>query len=88
MSTEPLPGLPFTIDGLDAALAKIKRIAEDFRSRYPMLTSAPDEFLGAVLPGLEAALGDPDYALKVAARAWAGVLAKESGYGKHHAGLS
>ena len=83
-----LPGLPYSIEHLRKALTKISRMADEFRAKYPGLAAPPDEFLAAVMPDLEAALGNSDYARQVALRAWLGILNNEGGYNRHHGGLA
>jgi hypothetical protein len=82
----PTPSLPDIITGLAAALAKLKDEAAAYRAKYGAVTTAPQAFVDAVLPAIEAALGDPLYALKVVQQAWADIVSGHPGYNKHHGG--
>jgi len=81
-----LPSLPDVITGLASVLFKIKALAADLRAKFAGVTDAPAEFLDAVLPELEAAVGDPTYALSLATKVWADIQSGHAGYNKHHPG--
>ena len=81
-----MPSLLDLITGLSVVLAKVREIADPLRTKYAGVTDAPQEFLDAVLPELEAAVNDPTYALTLAHKAWADVQSGHAGYNKHHAG--
>jgi len=83
-----VPSLPDMAAGLALALKKASERAQEFRDKYGAVVDPPDEFLGAVLPALESAVNDPEYALKLAAQAWADILAGHAGYNPHHGGLN